>query len=332
MPFPDGATEMFADVIRFSALDVNGFVAAGAATWTTKGLIKVSLTPVVEGGDDIAVKQANGDLAGWYRHGDMHKYDNVSIDITRPDANLEALLAGGTVLNDTSTALATPTAPTPTPGTAGVLATGTYSVRVSGYNQYGETLACAATSTGAVTGPTGSVSLSIPASTGAVGFKIYFGPAGQEQFIARVIAAPTGATTYVITGSIVPLGALPSTNATAGPGAGVGYAAPPEGIVGNPNGVGVELWSKAVVNGVQATYLPYFRWVLPACKNLVVQQRDFTNAMLQNTYNGQAFPNPNWGSGPFGDWQFGSTQVVQRTRCGADIVPVDSLTALAATV
>jgi len=332
MSLPDGAVEIFADIVRFTVLDANGFPAAGANTWSTAGLIKATLTPVVEAGDDIAVKLASGDLAAWYRHGDMPKYKTIEIDMSRPDVNIEQALAGGSVITDsTTTALSTPTAPTPTPSASGgVLASGTYSVRVSAYNQYGETLACASTSTSAVTGPTGSVSLSWTAVTGAFGYKIYFGnTAGSEQFIARVQGQAV--TTYVVTGSITPSGAVPSSNNTAGPGA-VGYSAPNMGVVGNKNGVSVELFGKAVVGGVQATVLPYWRWVLPGCKNLVAQQRDFTNALLQNTFMGQAFPNPNWGTGPFGDWTYGSTQVEQRARCGIDVVPFDALTAIAATV
>jgi hypothetical protein len=329
----DGAVEIFADIVRFSTLDQNGFVGAGSATWTTAGLIKATLTPTLESGDDIAIKLASGNLGTMFRHGDMAKYYTFAIDIIRPDQGLEAALAGGTAINDsTTTAVTTPTAPTPTPGTAGVLASGTYSFRVSAYNQYGETLACASTSTGAVTGPTGSVSLSIPATTGAVGFKIYFGPSGQELFIARVIAAASGATTYVITGSAIPVGALPAANTTAGPGANVAYAAPNMGVVGNPNGVGVELFGKAVIQGQQVSYLPYWRWCIPGVKNLAQAARDFTNAALQNTFNGQAFPNANWGTGPFGDWNIPTTQVWQRQRCGLDIVPVDALTSLVATV
>lgn len=328
----DGAVEIFADIVRFSVLDRNGFPGIGQPTWTTAGLIKATLTPNLESGDDIAIKLASGDLGTMFRHGDMAKYYTFMLELLRPDQGMEAALAGGTAISDSTTAsVATPAVPTPTPGTAGFLASGTYSVRVSAYNQYGETLACASTSTGVVTGPNGSVSLSIPATTGAVGYKVYFGTTGTELFIARVIAAAAGATTYVVTGAITPLGALPTANTTAGPGANIAYAAPNMGVVGNPNGVGVELFGKAVIQGQQVSNLPYWRWAIPGVKNLVVAARDFTNAALQNQFNGQAFPNANWGTGPFGDWNIPTTQVWQRQRCGIDIVPVDALTSLPAT-
>jgi hypothetical protein len=328
MALPDGVTQIFADIVRFSTLDANGFPAVGAATWSTAGLIKVTLTPVVEGGDDIAVKQANGNLAAWYRHGDMQKYQSIEIDLSRPDVNLEALLAGGTVLNDsTTTAVATPGTVTAT-GSVGAGVIPLLSVlgyRVSAYNQYGETI-CSAEATLTLTGSMNTAGLAWAVVTGAVGYKIYGRIQGAEQFIARVTT-----NSYTDLGTITPVGALPAVNTTAGPGAGVGYAAPNMGIVGNPNGVSVELFGKATINGVQATSLPYWRWVIPGVKNLVAQQRDFTNALLQNQFNGQAFPNPNWGGGPFGDWQFASAQVVQRARCGVDIVPADALTLIAAT-
>lgn len=156
-------------------------------------------------------------------------------------------------------------------------------------------------------------------------------PVSVSQAITTTIAAGAIVPVFLDTGAVTPSGFVPTTDTTAGPGQ-VGYQAPALGTVANPNGVSLEFFERAILNGVQASTLPYFRYVLPACKNFIVGARDITNANLQNVYTGTAFQNPNWGGGPTGDFQFDSTKVTQRTRCGSQIVPVPSLVAVAATV
>jgi hypothetical protein len=234
------------------------------------------------------------------------------------------------LLTDSVAALTNPTtAPTGTPsGTGGTLAAGTYLYRYTYGNQYGETTP-SASSTGVVVTGTGTGSVALTNTAGPTGTQYIRwyrtaagGASGTEQLIATV---PAG-TTYTDTGANAPSGAQPSANTTAGPtlatGAPpVGYQAPALGVVGNPDGFSFEFWSKAIVKGVQATYLPYYRWAIPLCRNFTQQARDAAAAGIQNTYAGQAFENVNWGSGPFGDWQFDSSKVFQRARASALTVP-----------
>lgn len=405
MALPDGGASIWCQALRVSQLDPNGYVDPGATTYTTNQMIKLTSTPVNESGDQIAVKNANGDLVAFGRHGDIPKWHDLSLELGTPDPALEQLCCGGTLLSSSASALGSPTGLTVTPQiTLGSLAAGAYSYRASQYNAFGESTAEASVVNSVASGSTGTIVVSgVVMGAGAIGARIYGRVEGGEQLLGAIpnigtqatsaasgtgsptslavtaltqsippgttfqIAgdtntvkivftttafAPVGAVTlpvsvsqsittmiaagnivpvFVDTGVLVPSGNIPQVDQTAGPGI-AGYAAPNMGVVSNPNGVGLEIWAKAIVGGVQATNQPYWYWCFPAAKNMLVGARDFTNANVQSIYAGQGFPNPNFGSGPMGTWPFGSTQVFQRFRCGAQIVPVPGFTAVAATV
>ena len=330
MALPDGAASVFAAATRVSVLDQYGYSAVGSATYSTDQVIKATFAPVFETGDDLVQKNANGDVIWHFKHGDMPKYWNVTIDFATPDPTLESIINGGVLLGDSSVGLTAPVA-APTivaAGTGGTLPVGTYFYAYSLANQYGETPLSPYTAGTIITAGQKPTLTLTPGA--AVYVNIYRSTAtGQGQFLESIPAT----TTFVDSGAFgTPVGAPSATNTTAGPGVASGYAAPTLGVVGNPNGFGFEFWSKAIVKGQQASYLPYYRWVIPGCKNFTQQPRDATNAGMQNTYKGEAFENPNWGSGPFGDWQFGSTQVFQRARASAFTVPAPGFASTPATV
>lgn len=391
---PDGAAAIWCAATRIATLDVNGYVDPGAPTYVTNQLIKATITPVVATGDDIEIKNANGDLVTFAKHGDIPKYATVALELGTPDPALEQILCGGTLLSSAAAALGTPTGLTATPQiTLGSLAAGAYSYRATQYNAFGESTAqasvpvtVAGTTVGAVvisgvvmgaaadgvrvygrvqgseqllgsypnigsqatsaTSGTGTVAaLTVTALTHSIpaGFtfqiagdtnttKIVFTatatapvgavsvPVSASQSVTTTIAAGAIVPVFVDTGTLTPSGNVPLTDQTAGPGV-AGYAAPNLGVVANPNGVSLEFWEKAITGGVQAALQPYWWIVLPRVANMHVMPRDVTNANLQSIYEGQGEQNPNWGSGPDGNWPFASTQYTQRARCGSIMVP-----------
>ena len=134
---PGGAILVVAT--RLSALDPNGFIIPGADVFVTDTLLKVTVTPVNEAGDAPTIKNAAGNLGVYAKKGDIRKWDTINIELVTPDPQLEALLTGGTVYNDTSVALGaggTPTVAAVTTG--GTLAALTYDYAVANYNQYGQ--------------------------------------------------------------------------------------------------------------------------------------------------------------------------------------------------
>ena len=399
MALPDGGAAVFAVATRITPLDEDGAPDVGRGVYTTDTLIEATFQPTNESGDDIAVKNAAGNLAVYTRHGDMPKYYAVTIELAIPDPNLESLLTNGVVYSDSSAALGE-TEPPSLEGseTGGSLAAGTYSYQSSDYNQYGETAASAETSVTIAAGTKGEVIVTPVIAAKALGARIYGRVSGDELFIgvvpnigkpeagevkkgagktiiplevALTKPVPAGTTVtissdptkpktvftlsevagvgatllhvvaanpvadipakgiveavFVDTGAVTPEGKTKSSDTTAGAGSGIGFQAPALGSVSNEHGVSIEFYEKVIVGGTQATYLPYWRILLPACRNFVVEQRDVKNANLGSKFTGQAFQNPNWGSGPFGDWQFDSSKVVQRARCSSQVLPKPSL-------
>ncbi len=151
-----------------------------------------------------------------------------------------------------------------------------------------------------------------------------------SQSVTTTIVAAAIAPVFVDTGAITPTSRSPLTDLTAGPGASIGYGQSAPGPVGNPNGVSIEFFEKRIINGYQAADYPYWHYVMPRVANFIIGARDITNAALQTMLTGQAFLNPNWSSGPAGDWPFASTFIDARTPCGAQIVPVAGVTPIAA--
>ena len=81
-----------------------------------------------------------------------------------------------------------------------------------------------------------------------------------------------------------------------------------------PNGVSVEAWTRAVVNGRQPTDFPYMRWVFPMGK-FRKSNRSIDINRMGSTFEGFWYENPNWGSGssiqPFA---YDTSRVVQWAR------------------
>jgi hypothetical protein len=405
MSLPDGAASIWCSALRIAVLDPNGYVDPGANTYTTSQMIKATLTPVTESGDAIAIKNANGDLVTFAKHGDIPKWYTVSLELGTPDPALEQICTGGTLLSSVAAALGTPSGLSAVAQTTlGSLAAGTYGYRATQYNAFGESTAENDVSATVASGSTGTVVLSgVAMGAGAIGVRIYgrtiggeqllgaypnigtqatsaasgtgspaslavtaltqsippgttfqiagdtnspkivftttaFAPVGAvvlpvsvSQTITTTIAAGDIVPCFVDTGVITPSGNIPQVDQTAGPGV-AGYATSNMGVVANPNGVSLEFFEKAIVGGVQATQQPYWQWVMPRVANMHIMPRDLTNANTQTVMEGDGFQNPNWGAGPFGQWPFASTQVVQRSRVGAVMLPVAGFTAVPATV
>lgn len=142
--------------------------------------------------------------------------------------------------------------------------------------------------------------------------------------ITITIAAAAIVPTFVDTGAIKPAGQPNSTDLTGGPGLDVGYQMAAMGANPNPNGFALEMWEKRIINGDQDGTYPYWWHVWPKVKNMHVMPRDFTNANLVSMFEGHAFPNSHFGSGPNGDFPHDTSQIYQRIQCGADVVPTPS--------
>jgi hypothetical protein len=78
----------------------------------------------------------------------------------------------------------------------------------------------------------------------------------------------------------------------------LGWASAQVGEDPSGNGVAVEVWSRAIVDGKPANPNPYFHWVFPYVKTRLSGDRVIENGLLANTYEGFGVGNSEFGSGP----------------------------------
>lgn len=78
----------------------------------------------------------------------------------------------------------------------------------------------------------------------------------------------------------------------------VGWLAPETGVDATPNGVAVEVWAKAYVNGKPASTRPYFHWVIPYA--VLYQSGDIViqNDILATAFEGWGVGNVGFNHGP----------------------------------
>lgn len=86
----------------------------------------------------------------------------------------------------------------------------------------------------------------------------------------------------------------------------MGWASPQVGEDPSGDGVSVEVWSYAVINGKKASSNPYFKWVFPYVKVRQSGDRVVENGLLANSYEGFGLGNVNYGTGPDGRWEWPS--------------------------
>jgi hypothetical protein len=78
----------------------------------------------------------------------------------------------------------------------------------------------------------------------------------------------------------------------------LGWASAQVGEDPSGNGVAVEVWSRAIVDGKPANPNPYFHWVFPYVKTRLSGDRVIENGLLANTYEGFGVGNSQFGEGP----------------------------------
>jgi hypothetical protein len=110
----------------------------------------------------------------------------------------------------------------------------------------------------------------------------------------------------------------------------IGYAAPETGAEATPNGVALEVWSRAVQDGRQHPTLPFWRWVFPSTQMRFAGERVLENGMLANTFEGWGVGNAQYGAGALGTWAFPTDRAFQYAQVATapvginDYIPVAS--------
>jgi hypothetical protein len=84
----------------------------------------------------------------------------------------------------------------------------------------------------------------------------------------------------------------------------IGWAAPASGDDPAGNGVAIETWSFAIIDGKKAANRPYFHWVFPFAKLRQSGDRVIENGMLATTFEGYGLGNSAFGDGLDERWEF----------------------------
>jgi hypothetical protein len=84
----------------------------------------------------------------------------------------------------------------------------------------------------------------------------------------------------------------------------IGWSSPATGDDPAGNGVAIETWSHAIIDGKKAATLPYFHWVFPYAKLRQSGDRVIENGLLATTFEGYGLGNVNFSSGLDERWEF----------------------------
>jgi hypothetical protein len=84
----------------------------------------------------------------------------------------------------------------------------------------------------------------------------------------------------------------------------VGWSSPSTGDDPAGNGVAIECWSHAIIDGKKASTLPYFHWVFPYAKLRLSGDRVIENGLLANTFEGYGLGNTAFSMGLDDRWEF----------------------------
>jgi hypothetical protein len=165
---------------------------------------------------------------------------------------------------------------------------------------------------------TNVATLTIGAHTIQVGASVVIAGVDATFDGTYVVTAVTGTTiSYAKVHADVTSGAGTGTVTEGGPVS--GWAAPLSGIESTPNGVSLEVWSRAIVGGKPASVNPFWRWVFPYTQMKLTGDRALENGMMANTFEGWGLGNALWGDGPQNDWDYTSDRAYQYAR--ADSFP-----------
>ena len=84
----------------------------------------------------------------------------------------------------------------------------------------------------------------------------------------------------------------------------VGWAAPAVGDDPSGNGVAIEAWSRAIIDGKPSATLPFYHWIFPYAKLRQSGDRVIENGLLANTFEGYGLGNALFGEGIDGRWEW----------------------------
>lgn len=304
----DGAGSLFALGVRMTNIDAAGVPIVGAnQAYKTDALVQISIGLEYEEGEEIIQKNGSGRICMSYRAPDSLKRGTISdFQVCTPDPNFLQFAMGGDVIELPAVAeVQTLTITgTPTGGTFTLTYLGDTTAPIPYNAVFG------AVQTALLAGTT--------LDTGDVVVTGGPGPGTPYVFtFATGLGNPTALTANgaALTGGSSPTAVVATTTPGTDLPTAIGYRAPLVGTDPRPNGIGLEFWTNAMLDGSTASSLPYFHWVLGRAK---IRPSDNWSAGAEDPmlpgFEGFSEQNANFLDGPVGDWPYASDRVWQFAR------------------
>ncbi|MCK9901281.1 hypothetical protein [Glutamicibacter sp. V16R2B1] len=318
-----GGMSLHCVAFRVTKLALDGSTPADVgvgSSYVSDKLMKIDFNPELDEGPEIANRGASGQMVQVFKMKDLLKRINMSVEIGALDPELEFLLSGGTILTSNASPLTAMGAlGSSTATTGGTMTAATYGYKVAARSAYGSTIASAEKTQVVPSGTsTNTVTLTWTTVSGAAGYDVFGRTSGGPWgLIAKIGQA--GSPTWTDTGGLTPNADVLAPTADTSGVAPNGYAYPAVGAESAGYGVSIEAWSRNIAEpgnpqgypaGQQIGEAPWIRWVFP---RVFLQKGDRTldGNPLGSVFNGWAEENSSWGNGPFNDWLYPSSRLVQ---------------------
>lgn len=309
----DGAGSLFALGLRLTKLDAAGAPLVGAQNcYTTESLATIGVNQEYSEPDPIEFQNGAGVTCVYYAPPRTLLRGLIEdFTICVPDPNVLEFCCGGEVIttggtNEVQTITITGT---PTGGSFTLTFDGQTTANIA-YNAIASAVQSALVALSNLN--TGDVTVTGGPGPGTP-YVVTFGGAKASQSVPNMTA--TGSFTGGSTPAVAVVETTPGT-----PGSNViGYRAPEVNVDATPNGVSIEVWSRAIRDNAFDASLPYFHWVLPRARlvpsdAITMGAEDPTTP----TFEGTLEQNASFGDGPADDITFPTDRIYQYCRV-ADI-------------
>jgi hypothetical protein len=313
----DGAGSLFALGLRLGHLDAAGAPRVGPTNgYKTDALVTIGLGLELREGEEVEQLAGDGSICVYYKAPDTLKRGTIAgLEVCTPDPNVLEFVQGGGVYTTPGTAEVQTV--TITGGPAGGTFTLTYSAQTTAGIAYNANAAAVQSALEAL-------------SNLAPGDLVVTGGPGPATPYVVTFAASLGNVDQMtangagLTGGVTPAVGVVTTTPGVNPET-IGYKAPLVGAQLQPNGISIEFWTRAVMDGSFPANLPYIQWVVP--RAYLTPDGELTAASsdpMKPAFTGWSNQNANWGDGlTTGDWPLSSDRVWQWARVATvpDLTP-----------
>lgn len=302
----DGAGSLFALGLRLTKLDAAGAPLVGALNcYTTESLAAIGVNQEYSEPDPIEFQNGAGVTCVYYAPPRTLLRGLIEdFTICVPDPNVlefccggEVITTGGTNEVQTETITGSPTG-------------GTYTLTFDGQTTANIAYNANAAAIQAALIALSNVNPGDVVVTGTGPYVITFGGSKAGQNVPTITANSAGLTggTSPSVGVAVTTSGAPGSNV-------IGYRAPEVNVDATPNGVSVEVWSRAIRDNAFDAALPYYHWVLPRARlvpsdAITMGAEDATTP----TFEGTLEQNSSFGTGPAADIAFPTDRIYQFCR------------------